>query len=311
VRRIFARLSVAAVLTVLAVLGCASPAPPAPAPAPVEAPLAFEVEAPGGARALVFGSVHMARPDTWALPEPVRAAFERARVLVLEVDLSTTTPEEMQALMLALGEMPPGQRLRQVVSDETWELLEAHASGSGIPLLLLDRLKPWLLAIQLGVLSMQQSGFEPQHGVEIRVIEESGGLPVRGLETPYEAFGVLDDLPYPVQDRMLLDALRPGDEHSSELEVLMDAWRRGDAARIEAIVFKDRSDPKLARFYEEFYERRNLRWAEALAEILAEAHPAFVVVGAGHLVGERSLQMRLRESGFRVRQVSGLTRPGR
>jgi uncharacterized protein YbaP (TraB family) len=308
VRPILARLLVAAAL---AALGCATAAPPAPEPAPVEAPLAFEVESPAGARAVVFGSVHMARPDTWTLPETIRDAFAGARLLVLEVDLSTTTAEEMQALMLALGEMPPGQRLRQVVSDETWELLEDHAAGTGVPLVLLDRLKPWLLALQLGVLSMQQSGFDPQHGVELRVVEQAGDLPVRGLETPYEAFGVLDDLPYPVQDRMLLDALRPSDQQTSELDVLMEAWRRGDAARIEAIVFKDRSDPQLARFYEEFYERRNLRWAEALAEILAQTHPAFVVVGAGHLVGERSLQARLRESGFRIRQISGSRGPGR
>jgi uncharacterized protein YbaP (TraB family) len=303
VRRIPARLALGAAV---AAFGCQAPAPPVPEPAPVAAPLAFEVESPRGEHAVVFGSVHMGRPDTWELPEAVRLAFEKARVLVLEVDLAATSPDEMQALMLALGEMPPGQRLRQVVSDETWELLEAHAAASGVDIALLDRLKPWLLALQLGVLAMQQSGFEPQHGVELRVVEQSGDMPVRALETPYDALGVLDDLPYPVQDRMLLDALRPGDLQTSELDVLMEAWRRGDAERIEAIVFKDRSDPRLARFYEEFYERRNLRWAEALEEILAETQPALVVVGAGHLVGEHSLQARLRESGFRVRQVSGL-----
>jgi uncharacterized protein YbaP (TraB family) len=230
VRPTFARLVLAA--GAASIVACAAPAPSPPPPAPVEAPLAFEVESPAGARAVVFGSVHLGRPDSWSMPDRIRSAFEKSKLLVLEVDLAATSPEEMQALMLALGEMPPGQRLRQVVSDETWELLEAHAAVSGVPVMLFDRFKPWLLALQLGVLSMQQSGFEPQHGVELRVVQESGGLPVRGLETPYEAFGVLDDLPYPVQDRMLLDALRPSGEQTSEFDVLMDAWRRGDAARI-------------------------------------------------------------------------------
>lgn len=295
----------------LAVLGCAAPAPPAPEPAEVASPLAFEVESPAGARAVLFGSAHLARPDQWSLPETVTRAFENAKVLVLEVDLSATTPEEMQELMLALGVMPPGQRLRQVVSDETWRLLEAHAADTGIELALLDRLKPWVVALQLSVLSMQQAGFDAQHGVELSLLRESNGIPLRGLETPYEQLAVFDGLPYPVQDRMLLEALKPRAEQTSELDELMEAWRRGDAERIEAIVFKDRSDPKLARFYEEIYERRNRRMAEALEEILAETHPAFVVVGAGHLVGDKSVQAWLRESGFRMRQVSGQRRRGR
>lgn len=268
-------------------------------------PLAYEVRGPGAGRALLFGSVHVGRADEWILPEWLRTEMEQAELLVLEIDLSATGPEEMLQLMLALGVMPPGQRLRQVVSDPTWALLEQRARETGTPIEAFDHLKPWVVALQFIGLSLDRAGFQPEQGVELGLVAGSPTLPIRGLETPYEQLSSFDDLPFPVQDRMLFEALQPAAEKDSELEALIDAWRRGDANRIEAIIFRDRQDPKLARFYEQTYDRRNARMAEGIEEILAEPVRAFVVVGAGHLVGPRSIPILLRESGLRVRQVSG------
>ena len=88
---------------------------------------------------------------------------------------------------------------------------------------------------------------------------------------------------------MLSEALRPPQDQTSELDALIDAWKRGDAAAMEGILFRDRDDPKLARFYEETYDLRNLRMAESIDEILSEGGRAFVVVGAGHLIGRHGL----------------------
>ena len=286
----------------LAALGCAS----APQPRVDEDrinPLAYEIESPAGARAMLFGSVHIARANAWKLPKPVERALSRADLLVLELDLSATSQVEMVELMLGLGVMPPGQRLRQVVSAETWKLLEERTAGQELTLELLDRLKPWVVALQIIGESLKSAGFDAEHGVERGLVAARKKLPIRGLETPFEQLSIFDNLPYPVQDRMLLDALQPAD--GNELDQLLDAWRRGDARELEAILFKDRGDPQFARFYEETYDLRNLRMAESIEEIMADGQQAFVVVGAGHLIGRRGLPSVLRDAGFRVRQVSG------
>jgi uncharacterized protein YbaP (TraB family) len=291
-------------LLLVAAVGCAS----APAPPPEDDrvnPLAFEIEAPDGTRAMLFGSVHIARESDWDLPEPVSRALASADVLVLEIDLSKTSDAEMLQLMLGLGVMPPGKHLRQVVSKETWSLLEQRAAEVGLPIEVLDALKPWVVALQFMGLSFHQAGFEAEHGVERGLLESTQRLPVRGLETPFEQLSIFDNLPYPVQDRMLNEALQSADDKTPELDALLDAWRRGDARAMESILFKDRDDPQLARFYEETYDRRNLRMAESIEEILSEGGRAFVVVGAGHLIGGRGLPNVLREAGYRVRQVSG------
>ena len=284
-------------LLVAAALGCAGPRVEPEA----ATPLAYEIRAPSGGRALLFGSIHVARANQWALPDSLARELERADLLVLEIDPSATSAEEIGRLVFGLGAMPPGQRLRQVVSDETWQLLEERAPEMGQSIEQLDRLKPWAVMLQLWKFSLRGSGFHAKHGVERDLVAGAPGLPMRGLETPYEQLSTLDDLPFPVQDRMLLDALRPGDD----LDALMRAWLDGDRERLQAIVFDDSRDPKLAIFYEQFYYQRNARMAEALEEILQETRRAFVVVGAAHLLGTRGIPSLLRASGYQVRQVSG------
>jgi len=289
-------------LLLVAALGCAGPPPVDPE---TDSPLAYAVRAPDGGRAVLFGSIHVARENQWELPDLLTRELARSELLVLEIDLAATSSGEVAQIMLGLGVMPPGQRLRQVVSDETWELLLEQAPETGQPIEQIDRLKPWVVALQFIGYSLQKAGFDPQHGVERDVVAGAPSLPVRGLETAYEQLSTFDDLPFPVQDRMLLDALRPSEEQAPELDALMQAWRSGDAERLEAIVFEDRSDPELSIFYQETYDRRNLRMVEALEEILRDTERAFVIVGAAHLVGTRGIPSLLREFGYDVRQISG------
>lgn len=290
-------------MAVVVFLGCAGPGTrEAAGPA---TPLAYEVEEPGGGRALLFGSVHVGSEESVELPDSLLHEMHAAHLLVLEIDLSKTSPEEMNRLMLALGVMPPGQRLRQVVSDETWSLLEKRAAETGTPMAALDRLKPWAVALQFIGLSLDRAGFDAQHGVERSLVERATGLPIRGLETPYEQFSLFDDLPYRVQDRMLRDALEPASETHPQIDALLDAWRRGDAKRLEQIMFEDRDDPELAIFYAQTYDRRNERMARSLEKILKETDRALVVVGAGHLLGPHGMPALLRAAGLSVQQVSG------
>ena len=295
-------------LLLVAAVGCAGPPPP-PEPTGID-PLAYEIEAPDGTRALLFGSVHVAREADWELPAPVQQGLSRAELLVLEIDLSRTSELEMVEIMLGLGELPPGKRLRQVVSRETWDLLAKRCAELGLPLEALDARKPWVVALQLVSMSLLEAGLLPEHGVERGLVATTRSLPIRGLETPFEQLSIFDNLPYPVQDRMLREALRPSEDQTPELDALLEAWRRGDGEAIEEILFRDRDDPQLARFYEATYDLRNLRMASSIDEILSEGRRAFVVVGAGHLVGRRGLPNVLREAGYRIRQVSG-KRPGR
>jgi uncharacterized protein YbaP (TraB family) len=284
----------------LAATGCATPDPGARSAQRIT-PLAYELVAPNGSRALLLGSIHLARADDWVLPRPILEALERSDALVFEIDLARTSADEMMALMLDVGVLPPDRRLRDQLSEATWHLLEERAPQHGLSLDALDRLEPWVVALQFMGRSLSEAGFETEHGVEQGVWNVAGSKPVRGLETPLEQFRVFDQLEAPLQERMLRDALAPPD--GPTLEALVNAWRRGDVVALEAILFEDRNDPLMAPLHQATYPRRNLRMAASLTNILLEVRHAFVVVGVGHLVGKRSLPAALARSGYRVERL--------
>ncbi|MEN8183223.1 MAG: TraB/GumN family protein [Myxococcota bacterium] len=268
-------------------------------------PLSYEVVAPHSHRAFLLGSVHLDRPDAAPLHPLVLEAYERAPLLVLEVDLSSVSEAQLGDLMLGLGRLPPGELLRDRVSPETWRSLEAHCAEKDLPLAELEGLEPWLAALQLLGQSLVAGGLEAERGVERQLLLTSRGKEIRGLETAQEQFALFDSLSDSLQELMLRDALRPTGPASGEAGALLDAWRHGDAAALEALLFTGLEErPELAPFYEATYFARNVRMAQGIEAVLAEAPYAFVVLGAGHLVGDRGVPALLRASGYAVQPAT-------
>lgn len=289
-------------LWLLCLAACSASAPPVETPAErAITPVAFKLLAPSGARALLLGSIHVAPPQAIHYPRPIESALRHAELLVFEIDLVHTSTEDTVRAMFALGLLPQDRRLRDLVSEETWELVERRAPEAGVPIAAIDRLEPWVVALQFVGISLARAGFEVDHGVERSILAAAGERPIAGLETPREQLRVFDELSAPVQERMLRDALEPSDD--AMLESLLEAWRRGDADALEALLFEERDDPVVAPLYEAVYPRRNRSMAASLTRILEDVRTAFVVVGVGHLVGERSLPDALLREGFVVQRI--------
>jgi uncharacterized protein YbaP (TraB family) len=172
-------------------------------------------------------------------------------------------------------------------------------------------MEPWLALLTLQVSALQSEGFDAGQGVEMtlaRVAEESG-KPMLGLETAAEQFDAFDALPLEVQERMLHDFLLGGGGDTGErgaetVSLLIDAWHKGDAARIEAEVFAELGrDPSMEPYFERFYFERNRDMARDIAELVDGGGRWFVAVGAAHVVGAQGIPSLLSERGYAVRRV--------
>jgi uncharacterized protein len=62
-------------------------------------------------------------------------------------------------------------------------------------------------------------------------------------------------------------------------------------------------DAASQRFYKRLLDDRNIGMADKIAKMAQRGEKAFVVVGAGHLVGANSVVELLSQSGFKVKQV--------
>lgn len=256
------------------------------------------------AKGAVFlaGSIHMLTADAYPLPSAFDAAFKESSLLVEELDLGEMLAPESQMAMLTRGMLPAGQSLDAVVSRETLGLVSQHAAAIGLPLEPLKRFKPWALALTLLGMAWQKAGFQAELGLDKHFYDRAMAerKPVRGLETVAFQISRFDEMPMPDQDRMLQQSLRELETETAAVATLVAAWKAGDAATIERIVLKDvTADPLM---YRRLIVERNQSWLPAIEALVASASPAFVVVGAAHLVGPDGLLAALRAKGFTLEQ---------
>jgi len=273
----------------------------------------IEAPAPGpdGQRGSLhlLGAIHVGPPGGWIFAPQVEQAFSQAEVLVVEVDLEEHSAEERDATTLSRGLLATHESLSERIPPELYQELRARLAASGQPIMGLDRLEPWMVAIALSAREIERAGYSPESGVDLQLMQRARGQKeIVGLETAREQLEMLDGLPPELQALMLKEVLRHPEEMRSYFEQLMQAWRRGDQPALEELVFRELDGhPELAPFYEAVIFQRNEAMAKGLAELLGSGRPLFAVIGAAHLAGERGIPARLRALGLRVEAVPAVS----
>ncbi len=296
-----------AAAALLGLLACASAPAPAPAPArpAASAPLLWRAQAQDGGTLFLLGSVHLGTPETFSLGGSVAEAWDRADELVVEIDVSQLSAEEVSEATLRYGTLPAGESLQERLAPETWTRLSGELERLGVPPERFARFKPWLAATTLVVLQLQGAGLQAQYGVDRQMIGRAAALkPIVALESFSSQLAMLDSLPGPLQELMLVDALERDDDADAEASRLVEAWRRGDEEAILAALFGAlETHPEFEALYEKIYFERNQAMSERLARLARDGKTRLAVLGVGHMVGPRGIPALLADGGFRVERL--------
>ena len=247
----------------------------------------------------LFGSVHVLRPEDGVLPAEVQAAYARASTLVMEVALDAELdPGALRTTMLAQGLLPEGQTLRGVLGEPLYQRVDARARAVGLDAALLDRFRPWLVALQMQQAQLAQAGYAADAGVDLRMAGQARAAhkSIIGLETLAEQFGLFANLTDAQQREFLEQTLVELDQLDDEADALVAAWRAGDTRGLEAALAKSRAEsPHLFRV---LTTDRNRRWLPRIVQLLERDEDCLVIVGALHLVGRDGLVAMLERRGF-------------
>lgn len=262
----------------------------------------WEVRDGSGAPTYLVGAVHVLTKAHYPLPATLDAAFASSKVLIEELNLDELTNPATAVPLLQKAMRTDGRTLDQVISADTYKQVVARAEKAGLPLVAIDRMKPWMVALALVAPTLQEQGFDASLGVDRHYFEraKSAGLERRALETVEFQFDRFDQMPLAMQEAMLKALLTDMDTQVGNVKVMADAWAKGDVAALEHLL--------LGAFLEspELYERllveRNRNWVGPVETCLQKDTPCFVVVGAAHLVGPQSLVALLQKKGYSVVQ---------
>lgn len=293
----FARL-VAALLALAPAAACAQPARRAAG----DADPALWVAKDADTTVYLFGTIHVLKPGLSWFDEAVRAAFDKADEVKLEiVDIA---PAEMAALVQAKGMTAAGPTLTAKLPPKARPGLVKYMAAIGLPPAAYDRMQPWLAASFLQVQSLQKVGYDPANGPEqvITAAAKQAGKPLTGLETVPEQIGFFASLSDKAQVAMLAETLEEMPTLGREMGRLVDQWAAGRTT----LIAKELNDG-VARSPEAMkvlLVDRNKRWADWIKARMDQPGTVFIAVGAGHLAGPSSVQAELAKRGVKAVRVA-------
>jgi uncharacterized protein len=255
-----------------------------------------------GAPLHLLGSVHVLRPEAYPLDDSLMELFDQAEVVVFELDLGDLQRQAM--MMMEQGTYQDGRTLAGKLPEEAYQDVVDRLQALGIPSAMVTALKPWMAALMLSSLAVQQGGYEAEWGLDLhlhaRAVE--AGKALEPLETAEEQIQVFEGLSEEAQVAYLLSTLEELDDAVARMDEMSMAWRAGDADHLVEMILESMEDsPELT---ERILFQRNRNWIGPIEALLQDPRAGMVIVGTGHLVGEGSVVELLEARGHRVERRS-------
>lgn len=248
----------------------------------------------------LFGTVHILKPGMTWFDEAVKASFDEADELVIE--MIKPDPAVMAKIVTDLAIDTTGVSLRDKLSPEDRTAYEAAMTKLGMPVAAFDPLDPWFASVNLSLIPLMRNGYAADQGVEDELLShaKAQAMTVTGLETPEQQLGFFDNLPEEVQIRFLNFTVDTIDEAADGMEQMVAEWANANIDALGALMNAGLEDKIL---YETLLVNRNINWATWVEQRMAQPGKIFLAVGAGHLAGESSLQALLAKKGVTVERI--------
>ncbi|MDQ1900047.1 TraB/GumN family protein [Paracoccus sp. WLY502] len=280
----------------------------------------------GDQRMVLVGTYHFGDPRHDAMMARLEPMLANAAAVFVE-----TGPAEERRLTEALASDPTlmvdstGPTLPERLDDREWAALSAAMADRGTPAIITSKLRPWYVAMMLGVspCMMRQvaDGHGQREGLDRRLMDRAEALdiPVRSLEPWDTVFTLFRDLT-PQQEIEMIRAALPAASHADDYAVTLtdayfagDVWRIWEFGRFDAYrnsgLTRDQIDAQMDLVKEQLMDRRNAAWIGPLTKGArkAAAQGKGIVAGFGalHLPGSGGVLRLLEQDGWTITRLDG------
>lgn len=252
----------------------------------------------------VLGSIHYLKKEMYPLDEKIEKAFEQSNILGVEANVDNVSKTDVQKLVESAF-YSGDETLEKHLSPEAYESVKKQLTELGASLEAANKYRPWFLALSLASIEIVKLGFDPNYGIDryflSKATEKKKIVELESLEYQINLFSAFSEKD---QELFLLYTLKDIKVLEQELDKLIKAWTAGDEKGIELIMTKSiKEDKKLIPIYEKLVVERNRKMVSKIEEYLKEKETFFVIVGAGHLVGNQGIIELLKGKGFLLEQL--------
>jgi len=256
------------------------------------------------------GSIHFADKSFYPLRQEIEEAFDRSKYLVVELDINRMDHDAYNRLVSQNGMYGEGKTIKDVLSEDTWLQLKQRLQQLDVEYGTVEKLKPGILVLTLSAIHAMQMGLDPQLGIDAHFLKKAAQQAqkqVIELETMEQQIGLF--LNVPDAELLLKESLYSLDEAEALMDEMVRYWKQGDEAQMNKLLFEEAVDlyPAFTEIYDRLFYQRNHQMTTKIDLMLkqksAEKMFYFVVVGSGHLLGEKGIVNALREKGYEVKRL--------
>lgn len=270
----------------------------------------------------ILGSIHIGSSDMYPLDPIIMNAFKDSDVLGVELDIKKVEIENVLPLIFDLS-----GNTKNILPTELYNKLNNKFVELGLPSGAIDKLKPSGIILLLEILktsnlvkefaenksNSEQSKLKSTKSAMLLGIDhyfmeqaESLGKPIYEMETLERQIQVFNSL----EDNFveyLTSSLESGFEYEvKDIEKIITAWKNGDLSEIENLLKADfsKNEKINKQIKNELIYNRNIEMTKKIEDFLTSDKKYFIVVGAGHLVGEGSIIDLLQKTGrYSIRRL--------
>jgi uncharacterized protein YbaP (TraB family) len=252
----------------------------------------------------LFGTIHMIGQEDYFLPQGTLTGIENTEKMVFEIDMASMT--DMSNLMGIMGKifMKDNKTLKDLLSEEDYASVKDHFSDLGLPMMMLDRIKPMFLsAFTFGDMNpgSMQTGEIKSYEMELFSIAQSRNMTSGGLETIDFQISVFDSIPCEDQAQLLMETIKSSNTENDEFKEMVNLYKAQDINAMGSMFSEEESG--YADYEDVLLIKRNKAWIPQMIET-AKEQPTFFAVGAGHLGGKFGVINLLTQEGVKMKPLS-------
>ncbi len=252
----------------------------------------------------IFGTIHIIDAKDYFLPEGTLSAMESSDRICFEIDMAEMSDMSSMMGMLQKIYMSDGLSIKDLLSEADYKLVSNHFSKQGLPMFFMERMKPMFLTVfasgDINPMSLDQ-GTMKSYEMEFYSLAKSMKKQTGGLETVDFQISLFDEIPYDVQAKMLVEAVRSGNsDQNGEFSIMIESYKNQNIEKLASLI--NSSESSISGFEDALLFKRNSSWIPLMETQMAK-EPTFFAVGAGHLGGEKGVINLLRKTGYKVKPV--------
>lgn len=248
----------------------------------------------------LFGTIHIIKKEDFFLPEGTLGAIENSEKMVFEINMEDMNDMSAAMGLLQKAFMDDNLTLKDLLTDEEYQLVNDHFKKTGIPLMFFERIKPMFLTVfASGDMDPSgiQSGKIKSYEMEFMEMAQNAKMPMGGLETIDFQMSVFDSIPYKAQAQMLVESIESGDTGTDQFKEMVEIYKRQDLNAMQAMFAQEQGG--LDGYDDILIVGRNKNWIPQMKEMMPK-QPTFFAVGAGHLGGEYGVIQLLEKEGYEL-----------